>query len=60
MGSFVLPLQQSYDLVNFLARQNLSFAPIVTHQFAIAEGVEAYQVADDSRSGKVVFTWTVD
>ena len=60
MGSFVLPLQQSYALVNFLAQQNLSFAPIVTHQFTIAEGVAAYQVADDSRSGKVVFTWAAD
>ncbi len=48
-----------YDLINFLDRRNLSFAPIVTHQFTIAEG-EAYQIADDSRSGKVVFTWTVD
>ena len=41
-------------------RRNLSFSPIVTHQFTITEGVEAYQVADDSRSGKVVFTWTAD
>ena len=60
MGSYVLPLQQSYDLVNFLDRRSLSFAPIVTHQFTIAEGVEAYQIADNSRSGKVVFTWTTD
>ena len=57
MGSFVLPLQQSYELVDFLDRRKLSFAPIVTDQFAIDEGVEAYQVADDSRSGKVLFTW---
>ena len=57
MGSFVLPLQQSYDLVNFLERRKLSFAPIVTHQFAIADGAEAYQVADESRTGKVVFAW---
>jgi propanol-preferring alcohol dehydrogenase len=57
MGSFVLPLQQSYDLVNFLARRKLSFTPIVTHRFAITDGAEAYQVADASRTGKVVFTW---
>ena len=60
MGSYVLPLQQSYDLINFLDRRNLSFAPIVTHQFTIAKGAEAYQVADNSRSGKVVFTWAAD
>ena len=60
MGSYVLPLQQSYDLINFLDRRNLSFAPIVTHQFSIAAGAEAYQIADDSRSGKVVFRWTAD
>ena len=57
MGSFVLPLQQSYDLVNFLERRKLSFAPIVTHRFAITDGEEAYQTADASRTGKVVFTW---
>jgi len=57
MGSYVLPLQQSYDLVNFLDRRKLSFAPIVTHEFSITDGVEAYQVADESRTGKVVFTW---
>jgi propanol-preferring alcohol dehydrogenase len=57
MGSYVLPLGQSYELVDFLNRRNLSFAPIVTHRFAIADGVEAYKVADGSRSGKVVFTW---
>jgi propanol-preferring alcohol dehydrogenase len=60
MGSFVLPLQQSYDLVNFLDRRKLSFTPIVTHPFIIADGAEAYQVADGSRSGKVVFTWTTN
>jgi threonine dehydrogenase-like Zn-dependent dehydrogenase len=57
MGSFVLPLQQSYELVNFLERRKLSFAPIVTHRFAITDGEEAYQVADASQTGKVVFTW---
>lgn len=57
MGSFVLPLQQSYDLANFLERRQLSFDPIVTHQFAITDGAEAYQVADESRTGKVVFAW---
>ena len=57
MGSFVLPLQQSYDLVSFLERRKLSFAPIVTHRFAITDGVEAYQVADGARTGKVVLAW---
>jgi threonine dehydrogenase-like Zn-dependent dehydrogenase len=57
MGSYVLPLQQSYDLVNFLERRKLSFSPIVTHQFPIEDGVEAYRAADGSRTGKVVFAW---
>jgi len=57
MGSFVLPLQQSYDLVNFLAQRKLSFEPLVTHSFPIEAGEEAYRIADESRTGKVAFVW---
>ena len=57
IGSYVLPLQQSYDLVNFLDARKLSFEPIVTHRFGLEAGVEAYRAADESRTGKVAFTW---
>jgi len=55
MGSFVIPLGMSYELVQFLARRKLSFEPLVTHRFPFREGAEAYRVADASRAGKVLF-----
>ncbi|MBT3270020.1 alcohol dehydrogenase catalytic domain-containing protein [Candidatus Poribacteria bacterium] len=57
MGSFVLSLRLTYDLVQFLADNQLSFDPLVTHTFPIADGEEAYREADESRTGKVAFTW---
>lgn len=55
MGSFVIPLGMSYELVQFLASKRLSFEPLVTHCFPFEAGDEAYRVADASRSGKVLF-----
>ena len=57
MGSFVLALGGSYELVDFLVSHRLSFDPIVTHEFSIEDGVEAYRVADTSRTGKVMLMW---
>ncbi len=57
MGSFVLSLRFTYDLVQFLADSRLSFEPILTHTFAIEDGEAAYREADESRTGKVAFTW---
>lgn len=55
MGSFVIPLGMSYELVQFLAAKRLSFEPLVTHRFPFEAGAEAYRVADASRAGKVLF-----
>ncbi len=57
MGSFVLSLRLTHDLVGFLASRELSFEPILTHSFPLDEAEEAYGEADDSRTGKVAFTW---
>ena len=57
MGSFVLPLGMAWDLVRFLDQQRLSFEPLVTHRFPLEDAPEAYQVADEAQSGKVIFTW---
>lgn len=57
MGSFVLSLRLTHDLVNFLAARKLSFEPILTHSFPLEQAEEAYREADDSRTGKVAFTW---
>jgi len=57
MGSFVLTLGLAWDLVNFTARHNLPFEEAVTHKFSLEDASEAYKIADEGRSGKVVFVW---
>ena len=57
MGSFVLSLGIAWDLVNFTARHNLAFEDAVTHRFSIEDAQEAYRLADEGRTGKVVFVW---
>lgn len=57
MGSFVIPLWMSWEMVNFLDRQNASFEGAVTHRFSIEEAPEAYRLFDEGKTGKVVFEW---
>lgn len=57
MGTFVLPLWMAWELVHFLTRHQLSFAPAATHFFPIDKAPEAYRLADEGKTGKVVFTW---
>ncbi|MBM3213379.1 zinc-binding dehydrogenase [Candidatus Poribacteria bacterium] len=54
MGSFVLSLPLSYELVSFLEQRRVSFESLVTHRFPITDGAEAYRVADESKTGKVL------
>lgn len=58
MGSFVLPLWMTWEMVDFVDKQNISFEPIVTHKFAIEDAPEAYKLFDEGQTGKVVFEWS--
>jgi len=57
MGSFVIPLWMTWEMVGFLDRQNVSFEGTVTHRFPIEEAPEAYKLFDEGKTGKVVFEW---
>lgn len=57
MGSFVLPIWMTWQMVDFLDAQKLSFEGAVTHRFSIEEAPEAYRVFHEGRTGKVVFQW---
>jgi len=57
MGSFVLPLWMTWEMVNFLNDQKVSFEKTVTHRFSIEEAPEAYRIFDEGKTGKVVFQW---
>lgn len=58
MGSFVLPLWMTWEMVNFLDSQRISFEEIVTHKFSIEEAPEAYKLFDQGKTGKVIFQWS--
>ncbi len=57
MGSFVIPLWMTWEMVNFLNTQKISFEGIVTHRFSIEDAPEAYRIFDEGKTGKVVFQW---
>ena len=58
MGSFVLPLWLTWELVSFAASQGVSFEGAVTHRFSIDNAPEAYKIFDEGKTGKVVFEWS--
>jgi threonine dehydrogenase-like Zn-dependent dehydrogenase len=59
MGSFVMPIHFYQDLVDFMLAHDLSaaFQRMITHRYPLAEAEEAFRVADEGRSGKVMFVW---
>lgn len=59
MGSFVMPINMYWDLVEFMLQYDLSsrFKRMITHHFRLEQAEEAFRVADAARSGKVMFAW---
>ena len=54
MGSFVLPLWMTWEMVDFLEKQKLSFENAVTHRFPMDKAEEAYATFAEGKSGKVI------
>jgi propanol-preferring alcohol dehydrogenase len=57
MGSYVMPMNMYDAFAEFLIERKVCLARIVTHRFAIARGVEAIELFDTRRTGKVVFEY---
>jgi threonine dehydrogenase-like Zn-dependent dehydrogenase len=57
MGSFVLPLWMTWEMVDFLNAESISFEGAVTHRFSIEDAPEAYRIFDEGKTGKVIFEW---
>ena len=56
-GSWVTSLGHMEDLVERLSRWDLHPDKTVTHRFKLDQAAQAYQVADQGRSGKVVIVF---
>ncbi len=57
MGNTVYPRHMYWEITRFLIEHGIRLERIVTHRFALEEGVQAMRVADDGRCGKIVFEW---
>jgi len=57
MGSVVYPRNMYWEITRFLIEHKIPLESIVTHRFPIKKGVEAMQLADSGRCGKIIFEW---
>lgn len=57
MGTLVYPRHLYWSIARFMIDHNIQFDKVVTHKFQIEKGVEAMQVADTGKAGKVLLMW---
>ncbi|MEZ4727397.1 MAG: alcohol dehydrogenase catalytic domain-containing protein [Caldilineaceae bacterium] len=58
MGSFVLPIQMYYEMMNFILDHQLFLESMITHRFSIEQAPEALTLFDSGKTGKVIFEWS--
>ena len=56
-GSNVFPITLFDQIVKFMSSTNLSFEPLITHRYSLAQGNQAFRSAADPASGKVMINW---
>jgi propanol-preferring alcohol dehydrogenase len=57
MGSYVLPIGMYDAFAEFLVKRKVNLSRIVTHRFSIDQGVEALELFDSRKTGKVIFEY---
>ncbi len=55
VGSNLYPDSDYREILSFVRQKRVPVADVVTHQMSIEEGPAAFQLADSTRGGKVVF-----
>lgn len=56
-GSSIFGLGDYFEMVRFIHRTNIPLDSVITNRFTIDRGPEAFRLADEAGSGKVVFVW---
>jgi threonine dehydrogenase-like Zn-dependent dehydrogenase len=56
-GSSIFPIGSFWEMCDFFRRQKIDLESVVTHRFSIADGPEAFSLADRAATGKIVFEW---
>ena len=57
LGSWTFSLGGLEEVANFVVERGIPLNDLITHRFRLDQAVEAYQLFDSGRTGKVVFTW---
>ena len=57
LGSWTFSLSGLDEVANFVVERKIPLTNLITHRFRLEQAVEAYQLFDSGRTGKVVFTW---
>ena len=55
IGSWVQEPHEMVELLRFMSRREISFAPIITHRFPLREAQAAFATADAGQSGRGMF-----
>ncbi len=56
-GSSIFGLGDYYDMLEFIRRTRVPLESVITHRFPIERAPEAFRLADQAATGKVVFEW---
>lgn len=54
LGSCLLSEVEYYEAVDFMVQKHVHFDSLVTHTFALEDGIQAFRVADSGKAGKVM------
>lgn len=56
-GSWIYNMGLHEEFVDFVLQKDLPLEDLITHRFKIEDGVQAFDVFDTGKTGKVLFTW---
>ena len=55
MGSYVMPINYYFELVEFIEAKKIKFDKLVTHRFSLEKAGEAFEIFDKGSTGKIIF-----
>ena len=56
-GSWIYSIGMFDEISDFVLQNDVPLEKLITHRFPIDQGVEAFEIFDSGKAGKVVFTW---
>ena len=56
-GSWIYNIGLFDEMSEFVVQNDVALEKLITHRFSIDQGVEAFELFETGKTGKVVFTW---